>query len=232
MKIVTASAIALLLASSAAYAADAVVSEPTPPVAPDTFSWTGGYIGVNAGYAGGSFKYNASEERIGDIASAKITSSGFVGGVQVGYNWQFDNRMVIGAEADFQGSTLKGEVSGDIDGIGGLSAGSKVQWFGTVRARVGYSPVDRFLVYGTAGLAYGKVKSYYDLDGSGDSLSKTKAGWTVGAGVEYALTNNWTVKTEYLFTDLGKQTLYDEGGLSLDNKVRFHTVRVGLNYKF
>lgn len=258
MKIILAS-VALALASSAAYAADAVVyEEPVAVVVPDTFSWTGGYIGINAGYAGGKFKHPFAITQTGEIptalrvgdtllgGSADITASGFVGGVQAGYNYQFDNGFVLGAEADFQGSTLKGEVSGDlgIPGVGGGSfeAGTKVQWWGTVRARLGYTATERLLVYGTGGLAYGKVKSYYDLDlGNGfsdsDSHSKTRAGWTIGAGAEYAITNNWTLKSEYLYTDLGKNTVLnypvnDIAELNLKNNVKFHTVRVGLNYKF
>lgn len=253
MKLILAS-FAFILASSTAYAADAIVEEPVAVLAPDTFSWTGGYIGVNAGYAGGKFKHpfaltqRFEGDEIEDVnslgGSLDVTSSGFVGGVQAGYNWQFANGFVLGAEADFQGSTLKGEVSGDIgNNFGNISfeAGTKVQWWGTVRARLGYAATDRFLVYGTGGLAYGKVKSYYDLDlgggnGASGSSSKTRAGWTVGAGAEYAITNNWTLKSEYLYTDLGKNTIFsytDEGtDFSVRNNVKFHTVRVGLNYKF
>ncbi|MCH4538747.1 outer membrane protein [Ochrobactrum sp. A-1] len=137
-----------------------------------------------------------------------VTSSGFVGGVQAGYNWQFDNGFVLGAEADFQGSNLKGEVKFNADGLGEIKAGTKVEWFGTVRARLGYTATERLLVYGTGGLAYGKVKSYVDLGEIGISSSKTRAGWTIGGGAEYAITNNWTLKSEYLYTDLGKKNFY------------------------
>lgn len=229
---------------SGAKAADAIVAEPAP-VAVDTFSWTGGYIGINAGYAGGKFKHPFSvyDELFDETlvsGSVNFNASGFVGGVQVGYNWQFDNRFVVGAEADFQGSTVKGDVSAHADGLS-AKAETKIEWFGTVRARLGYAATERLLVYGTGGLAYGKVKSGYSLsdgvDSVGESTSKTKAGWTIGAGAEYAINNNWTLKSEYLYTDLGKRTLinYTDADLfnyNLESKVNFHTVRVGLNYKF
>lgn len=230
-----------LAAISSAKAADAIVYEEPLAVIVDTFSWTGGYIGVNAGYAGGKFKHPFSFtdellETTLDSGSVNVTSSGFIGGVQAGYNWQFENGMILGAEADFQGANLKGEVNFDSDGIN-AEAGTKVNWYGTLRARLGVAPVERLMVYATGGLAYGKVKSYADIDGEGLSKSKTKAGWTVGAGAEYAFTNNWTIKSEYLYTDLGKTTLVnyvdeDLYGFNLKNKVSFHTVRVGLNYKF
>jgi len=255
---------ALLLVASNTYAADAVVADEVAVIAPDTFSWTGGYIGINAGYAGGKFKSHYEDTTVFIPVGQNLRSSfnpyelggdwednanGFVGGVQTGYNWQFQNGIVLGAEADFQGSTLKSKTYGS-DDFGFVRENSelttKVQWWGTVRARLGYTPTDRVLVYGTAGLAYGKVKtsySYNEILGDDDSFnagfssSKTKAGWTVGAGAEYAITNNWTLKSEYLYTDLGKargeasfNTFYNT--YDFESKIKFHTVRVGLNYKF
>lgn len=240
------------LVATTAFAADAIVYQPVEEVEvvaiPDTFSWTGGYIGVNAGYAGGKFKHPASlyhgefEQTLN--GSADVTASGFAGGVQAGYNWQFDNNVIAGIEADFQGSNLKGEVKGRIDVPNqfdaSAKAGTKVDWFGSLRARLGYTPVDRFMVYATGGYAYGKVKSHasYSIDGIGEGISKskTKSGWTVGAGAEYAINTNWTLKTEYLYTDLGKTKLFNASndfvGAKLDAKVKFHTVRAGINYKF
>lgn len=235
---------AAMLFATSAMAADAIVSEPTPPVAADTFSWTGGYIGINAGYAGGKFKhpYSINDEVLGETLlsdSVNFDADGFVGGLQAGYNYQLANGVVIGAEADFQGSTVKGDISERFEDIS-ASGETKVEWFGTVRARLGYAATERLLVYGTGGLAYGKVKSSYSVsdgvDSIGDSSSKTKAGWTVGAGAEYAIDNHWTVKGEYLYTDLGKRDLVDVSAagynFNLENDVKFHTVRVGLNYKF
>ena len=220
-------AAALLLSSTSAFAADAIVyNEPAPVVVADTFSWTGGYIGLNAGYAGGKFKYN-------DYAgnSAKDNASGFLGGVQAGYNWQFD-QAIVGIETDFQGGNLKSDAEVSFNGQT-AGAEAKVNWFGTTRVRLGYTPVDRFMVYATGGVAYGKVKASAFDGVNSYSQSDTKVGYTVGAGAEYALTNNVTLKSEYLYTDLGKLKLDDVNGNRFGEvKAPFHTVRVGVNYKF
>lgn len=247
-------AISVILSSSTAYAADAIatyVPEPAPVVA-DTFSWTGGYIGVNAGYAWGKFKHNVQAKQIVgkdwlpgtpeseknyeivDEATYTASPSGFVGGVQVGYNWQFD-QFVVGVETDFQGGSLKDSVSGGTAPYT-FKAETKIDWFGTVRARIGYTPVERLMVYATGGLAYAHVKSHMNYAGFESSVSKTKTGYTVGGGAEYAFDNNWSLKTEYLYTDLGKidalEVIRKRDAYSAETKVNFHTVRVGLNYKF
>ena len=234
------------LAATSAFAADAVVYNEPVPVVADTFSWTGGYIGVNAGYAGGKFKHPVSADiTVNDVAtniangSLDVTASGFVGGIQAGYNWQMD-QTIIGIETDIQATNLKGEFSGSLDGFGGIEVGTKVKWFGTTRVRLGYLPTERFMIYATGGIAYGKVETYgsiYDYSGGGVgfSSSKTRAGYTVGAGAEYAINDNWTLKSEYLYTDLGKNkfTLGDEfTRVNIEAKSAFHTVRVGVNYKF
>ena len=217
-------AAALLLSSTSAFAADAIVyNEPAPVAVVDTFSWTGGYVGVNAGYAGGKNKFNAYDVDF----SAKDNSTGFLGGIQAGYNWQFD-QMIVGVETDIQGAGLKSDVE-----VGGLGAEAKISWFGTTRARLGYTPVDRFMVYATGGVAYGKIKASAFNGTSSFSESDTRVGYTVGAGAEYALTNNVTLKSEYLYTDLGKLKLDDVNGNRFGEvKAPFHTVRVGVNYKF
>ncbi|MBK3746035.1 porin family protein [Paraburkholderia aspalathi] len=243
-----------VLMATTANSADAIVDNYSAPVIADTFSWTGGYIGVNAGYAGGKFRHPFSvmdtDEDLDVSAangSARINASGFVGGVQAGFNYQVD-QAVFGVETDFQGSAVKGDaslrLSNDEGEAFGVRAGTKVDWFGTTRVRAGFVPTERFMVYATGGVAYGKVKSYADIvdiaDGedlsSSVSKSKTKVGYTVGAGAEYAITSNVTLKSEYLFTDLGKMNLinYTDADLtaSADAKVKFHTVRVGVNYKF
>lgn len=252
---VAGTAVALVLSTNIAAAAD--LTEPQAATFEErvasNFDWTGGYVGVNIGGGFGKFKHPFDVTGGAPLnGSLDITAGGFLGGVQAGYNWQ-NSGFVLGAEADFQGSAVKAEdsISLNAGGPGGLNlngeAGTKVQWFGTVRARVGVTPVDRLLVYGTAGLAYGKVKSYINANASVGGVppvsiidagkSSTKAGWTVGAGAEYAFTNNWSIKSEYLYTDLGKTTLITQplgAGVNarLRNDVSFHTFRVGLNYKF
>ena len=234
MKLYTMIALTALIATPA-IAADAVTYNEPTPVSVDTFSWTGGYIGVNAGYAGGKFKSDFYEEFGGP--SLKSNGSGFVGGIQAGYNWQI-NQLILGVETDIQASNLESEFTISQNPYY-QTLGTKIDWFGTTRARLGYTPVDRFMIYATGGVAYGKVKTYAEAN-SGlyyySSASDTRVGYTVGAGAEYAITNNVTLKTEYLYTDLGKLKLDVSNGeqtLTIgEAKSAFHTVRVGLNYKF
>lgn len=241
-----------LVASSPAFAgspAPAPVDPVIAPVAaaPAAYSWAGGYAGVNLGYAGDKAKhpitykeYDGQEAYLTERGNLDITSSGFAGGAQVGWNFQ-SNTMVYGVEADYQASNVKGEVSGNIGPLSG-KVGTKLKHFGTIRARVGHTVTDRFLVYGTAGFASGKTETYLRAsDSSGsiidESRSKTKSGWTAGIGAEYAFTDNWSLKSEYLYTDLGKSNVFsdsagDFGVLDIDRKFNFHMVRVGLNYQF
>jgi len=267
--------IALMI--SGAFAADLPVRAPAPApvVFAPIFTWTGFYVGVNAGYAGDKFKYpysgtvdigrgglmpvtNGSYDNGKGFAfdyagTPSITSSGGLFGAQIGYNWQFNGGFVIGVEADYQWSNIEGKlnINGAIPGLGSasLTAGSEITSFGTVRARLGYG-WDRALLYVTGGWAYGRIKSGGSLqlcedgyDCWGGALSKRTSanGWTVGAGLEYALTDNLSFKTEYLFVDFGDKTLYAAnydlgkfGSATANLKVdsRIHVVRAGLNYRF
>ena len=254
------SGLSTALLSSTALAADlptrkeAPAFAPPPPVA----SWTGFYIGVNGGYGGDEFKYPFSLADPGIPltvdGSAHLNSSGFLGGAQAGYNYQFAPSWVGGLEADIDAAAIKGQVglnaaasSGGTTISAGASAGSEQNYLGTVRARLGYLVTDRFLVFGTGGLAYGDVKSSvnaaYAVSGGGPtgtfsaSKTTTQTGWTAGGGVEYLLNKNWTFKTEYLYVDLGSANLLNGslGGV-LNYNLKVHTtdniVRAGLNYKF
>jgi outer membrane immunogenic protein len=244
-----------LLPVSGAYAADLSYPVKAPPVmVVPVFSWTGFYLGANFGYGGDKFKYpydvsdDFGDERGFDLnGDFKLTSSGFFGGGQIGYNYQFDNGWVVGVETDFQWSGIEGELSGntsfDFNNVNvvdaDFSAGSEVEWFGTIRGRLGYA-WDKVFLYGTGGAAYGKVKSHYSINvndfSASDSTSDTQWGWTVGAGLEYAITDHWTFKTEYLYVDLGSQDLVDisDDGFNanLDVETKFHTIKAGVNYKF
>ena len=241
-----------VLISTGVHAADLTVAYETAPVVADGFSWTGGYIGVNVGYGWGDFEHSVQTKtpegksplpgtpeseiayRILDQATYNSSPDGFIGGAQLGYNWQFD-QLVVGVEADFQGGNIKGSVSGGADSYG-FNAESKIDWYGTARARLGYVPAERFLVYATGGLAYGHVESYMNYAGYESSVSTTKTGYTVGGGAEYAFDNNWSLKAEYLYTDLGEidnlsaQRVYTK--FSSETEASFQAVRLGLNYRF
>jgi outer membrane immunogenic protein len=269
MKKILLSGIAALaaVASGVAFAAD-LPSRNSAPLAPvyvaPAFTWTGFYAGVNAGYGFGASneaKTTGSTGFSGLIGpgiapgALKVDGDGFVGGGQIGYNVQM-NQLVYGVEADIQ--YIDNKKSSSFIGAPILgtqlntSAESELRYFGTVRARLGYTPMDRFLVYATGGLAYGDVRTTTSVVGVqapalawAGSKSETRVGYTVGGGVEYALTNNWTLKGEYLYYDLGKSNVAALGngavrsvaalnGVDYLSRVetKGHIVRAGLNYKF
>ncbi|WP_439273681.1 outer membrane protein [Pseudochrobactrum sp. HB0163] len=241
--------LAMTVFAGHAFAADAIVSAPEPaPVEYPAFSWTGGYIGAHGGYGW------ASMHDVNNPEASKVKPKGGFGGLQAGYNWQFDNNVVLGAEADVSFGKIKKSWDGrDTNQYDSYYGEDKIGTHGTVRARLGYA-VDRFLPYVTGGIAFAEAKHTLGCDvarvsnttGCGgkanngkfeDKASKTRVGYTVGAGVEYAVTDNWTVKAEYLYSNYGKKnvTLYDPYKTQY-NERRFKTdlneVRFGVNYKF
>lgn len=221
---------AALLFSTAAYSADILE-------APQDFSWVGLYAGVNGGYAWAKNKSSMQWIMEGydfdpEYDTRKL--NGFTGGVQLGYNWQINN-AILGVETDLQYTHLKTKFN---DGFYDAEYENKLNWLGTTRARIGFTPADNLMIYATGGLAYGQIKANVsDYFGFDSSLSKTKFGYAVGAGTEVALSKNWTFKTEYLYANLGKEThrIYGFDDLNYDtlsHKFDAHIVRVGLNYKF
>lgn len=204
-----------LVAAGAASAAD-LPSRKGPVAAPiyvpPAFTWTGFYIGGNAGYGWGNVNTNGfTVTNTGDL-------DGFVGGGQVGYNYQM-GQFVVGAEADIQGADLN---TGNT--FGGLRI--KTEYFGTVRARVGVA-FDRFMPYVTGGWAYGNVKT--TLPGFVASDNSHTGGWTLGGGLEYAVTNNLIAGVEYLYVDLGEKRILNSG---VKAGTDFSVVRARLSYKF
>ena len=214
-----------LLAAGAASAAD-LPSRKGPVVAPvyvPAFTWTGFYVGANAGYAWGQI----DSSNFG-IVNPFSDPDGFVGGGQIGYNYQI-GQWVVGLEADFQGADLKSTAR---NLAGTVTASNEINWFGTVRGRVGYA-FDRFLPYVTGGFAYGNVKNKVTAPTFTFSDDNTQYGWTVGGGLEYAFTNNLTAKVEYLYVNLDKESFTVPGGTFTSNvETKFSVVRAGLNYKF
>lgn len=226
--------VALAALSAPAAAADLATKYPVKAVPVPVFSWTGFYIGANVGYGGDSFTYDVNAVGV-PVADLSLTSSGFFVGGQIGYNYQFANNVVLGIETDLQWSDVSGTVDVGVLGVPLLSAGSSIDYFGTIRARLGYA-FDRFLPYITGGAAYGKTST--DVTVAGIPLfsdSSTNWGWTVGAGGEFAITNNWTFKAEYLYVDLGNSSV-GAGlilpGIGVDVDSKFHTFKAGVNYKF
>lgn len=231
-------------------------SAPPAFVAAPVFTWTGFYAGINLGYG-----FNDNRSRVvGNPAftgtfvtpgfvpgSADTGADGFVGGGQIGYNYQF-NQFVLGLEADIQYTDLTRSRTFVSAGLGGTTTSLREElgYLGTVRARIGFVPVDRWLVYATGGLAYGDVSSRGTVSTPAllfsGSRSETEIGYAVGGGVEYAITDNLTVKGEYLYYDLGSRN-YNLAPLNAASVatgavgvVRSESsgsiVRAGLNYKF
>lgn len=229
MKRFTLMACAGLLAAAIAspsFAADLprpAYKAPIYTVAP--FSWSGFYLGLNGGYGIGPSTWS----NVG--GDDQFAVKGWVGGGTVGYNLQ-TGVWVWGIEGDFDVSTMKGSDASGAGGVCGGTAGgceTKNSWFATARGRVGYA-WDRWLPYLTGGAAFGDIKMTPD---GGNSETKTKVGWTVGAGVEYAFLGAWSAKLEYLYADLGKATC---GAVTcgVDTDVSFKTnlIRAGVNYRF
>lgn len=221
------------------------------------YSWGGWYVGGNAGGSWGQSNVSnafvngtapiANQQAIA-AASPRLNPDGFTGGGQVGYNHQV-NRWLFGVEADANYFGLKQSrgFTAPFPAGGSFTTTNSVtsDWLVTLRPRVGYT-VDRTLFYATGGLALTELNfgsSLTDTTGQNEtaSLSKTVAGWTVGAGIEHAFTKNWSAKVEYLHTDFGKQSVTAPvftgpgpatGIIAHDIDLKTNTVRGGLNYHF
>ena len=183
----------------------------------ERFYWTGFYFGGNVGAA--VAKRDASGAATGAFDT---TRTGVIGGVQAGYNHMFSPNLLIGLEADFSFADLDKRASPN-----GIPVRASTDWISTLRARAGWS-FDRFLVYGTGGLALADV----EWRSAGVSDSTTVVGWTVGAGVEGAVTDRVTARLEYLYTDFGSERFNLGGGTTLSSDLDAHIARLGLNYKF
>lgn len=226
---------ALAVVSSGAFAADLApqVVEPTAPIVMP-FTWTGFYVGAHAGYGWGDTKARFN----GPVPHGDFTPDGFIGGVHAGYNYQFETPVVVGLEADIDGSDVKGDFDNPFGGFSGGSA--KLRWQGSVRARFGYA-FDRFLPYITGGVSFGDFR-FAGGPGVGSGLSpalvpwsKTLTGWTIGAGLEYAFTDNWSARLEYRYTDYGntsRSLAPAYPGVIERMDVKLHTVQAGISYKF
>ncbi len=244
---------ALLTSVGAAAAADLPLKAPAPAapaVAP--FSWYGFYIGAQAGYGWGgeAVTFTPDVNYAPAFAAGTLPGSlardpsGALGGIQFGSNWQFGS-WVLGTASDFSWTDIKASqtiVSGTIT----ATARQKLEWLSTTRARLGYTVTDNLLLYGTGGLADGRVSASSSFSipgcpGSGNcpagSLAKTKWGWAAGGGLEYAF-GHWSVDVEYLHYDLGHlnyiMTDPTAPGAFISTSTKFSgdIVRGGINYRF
>jgi outer membrane immunogenic protein len=242
--IVTAAA----LIAAPAFAADMPIKAP-PPVPPPAWTWTGFYLGLNAGWG-----WDAKVDNLlitttpllgGYPATAAGTNpTGPFAGVDVGYNWQVANFLVFGFEADFEGSNIQNGFQNRVIDVFGdqLSAEQALNAFSTIRGRLGLA-YNNFLVYGTGGLAYGdvhnRVVDVLSVPPTGTvnmSQDAWQSGYAVGGGVEYMFAPHASLKVEYQYIKLGSFTgsaleSPPSGFVFSTNSINnnFQTVRVGLN---
>jgi outer membrane immunogenic protein len=211
--------------ATGAQAAD--LGSPRAPIAAavmaPAFSWTGFYLGAHAGYGWAQARYT---DFSGTFGPGSINANGFFGGIQGGYNWQM-NSFVFGIEADVAAGALNRTFALG----GGDTYRASVPFLSTVRARAGFA-ADRALFYVTGGLG---IATFQDrvFDASVPATfttSSTRAGYALGAGVEYAFTPNWTAKVEYMYYGFGDR----RNVFTANDRIRtdIHTVKLGINYLF
>lgn len=208
-----------------------------PHVVAPAFTWTGLYAGVHAGGGVAAPKENGGDVSVlftQGYSKSVDAASGVLAGPYVGVNYQFSNGFVIGLEADYSFSSVKGSASGvgsDAFGPMAYTVDAKLQNLGTVRGRLGYA-FDRWLPYMTAGFAWGKADSTFQLPAFALTSvnSNNHSGWVAGAGVEYAATNNIILRAEAMYVDLGERTY----GLFVPVRVKAlgGLARAGVSYKF
>ncbi|NKB83148.1 outer membrane protein [Brucella grignonensis] len=214
-----------LLAATGAKAADAVVyEEPAPVIVAPSFTWNGAYLGGQIGYGWGKSRFDGGLD---------VKPDGFLGGLYAGYNFDLGNSVVLGIDGDVTYNNLKDSAAiyNDAGVDTGVDIESKLRWSGAVRARAGYA-VDRFLPYIAGGVAFGSVKNTLDDGVDSISQSKTLTGWTAGAGVDYAATDNVIVRLEYRYTDYGHKDFDFDTSTSTRDKFKTNEVRLGVAYKF
>jgi outer membrane immunogenic protein len=195
-----------------------------PMVVPPAASWAGFYIGLHAGVAW----HQAHTTLLYGATGSSATGTGFIGGGQIGYNWQNGN-FVFGIEVD--GSWLNAKADNTTT-FGPFAYGTehKIRWLSTVRPRFGLA-VGNTMAYVTAGVAFGGVKNSLVFGPDELSQSKTRVGWTVGGGIEHMWTRNFTVALEGLFVDLGRSNLSLEGKTTRFNNQAV-IGRLKANYKW
>lgn len=245
IKYLVAASVFALTAASGAQAADVVMAqEPAPVVVAPMFSWTGFYAGGQIGGTWADTDVNAKgrDDVPGFAGFGKSFSpdpSGFMGGLYAGYNFDLGNNIVLGAEtdwvwADMDDSSKSTYLAGTADEFT-VKGKTKEKWAGATRARIGYA-ADRWMPYFAAGVAYAKVDSsvsFSDAEGTYSKASgdKTMTGYTLGAGVDYAMTDNVILRAEYRYSDFGDKDFgNDQFKYNVDYKT--NDVRVGVAYKF
>jgi outer membrane immunogenic protein len=212
--------------------------------------WNGWYVGGNIGASFGTARDTSAIGTGVPFSSTSASLNGVVGGAQFGYNYHATPSWLLGFETDFQGSSEQASATTTMTtAFPGILARQfpppntlvdveKLQWFGTVRGRLGWTPNEGALLYLTGGLAYGGIGSNETFNAFNANFNMTRVGWVVGTGVEVFLVKNWTAKVEYLYMDLGSFTNTFTVGLApptpfvVNSHITDQIVRVGFNYHF
>ncbi|MGX5735359.1 outer membrane protein [Bosea thiooxidans] len=220
-----------LLFSAAAGAADlrGVVLPPAPAL-PALYSWSGFYAGVQGGYSWGS-----SQIRVGDAAgpfapvSFRLDDNLAFGGVHAGFNYQMGG-IVLGIEGDVEVIDSSSHFTN-----GGLTGRITQDWQGAARARIGYA-FDRLMIYAAGGASFTDYeRRVYDGAGLSERLTSARTGWNIGAGVNFAFTDNLILGAEYRYTDFGRNRFASSGafaGLTGSQELTTHSARASIAYKF
>ncbi|MGU3450564.1 outer membrane protein [Methylobacterium sp. 391_Methyba4] len=227
----------------AAQAADLPRRAPPPPLPPSlpVFTWTGFYAGVNAGYAFRTGSSSFTDPTYGAVTGGG-RGGGFAGGGQIGYNYQFTpgSGFVVGFETDLQGTAFAKADAAYLGTTPYYSVRPSLDYFGTVRGRLGYA-IDRVLIYGTGGFAYGGgTRSTYAGSYPYTLPATDRTGYAAGGGIEYAFTEKLSAKVEALYLHLGRgssaATYYNASVPAYygagKQESGFALVRAGVNYRF
>jgi outer membrane immunogenic protein len=223
----------VLAGTGAAGAADlAPVYTKAPPVF--ISDWAGFYLGINGGGGWGETKFDPPFN--GFLFGEKNKISGGLFGGHAGYNWQYGS-VVTGLEVDFDGADIKGTNGSPaffIFPAGTFQRTVKFDELATARARLGYTVLPNWLVYGTAGAAWGHSSDTFAIPviGFSTTANANNFGWTAGAGVEYKFYNNWILRAEYLHYDFAKTAYSFPAFIAPNASTTIDVVRGGLSYKF
>jgi outer membrane immunogenic protein len=223
-KLLLASIAAAAFCTAPALAADMPTKGPVYKAVAPMFSWTGFYVGGNVGYGWGSKDWES-----GGGAVISPDPNGFLGGAQLGYNWQ-SGQSVFGIEADWDWGKLKGTAACQNPAF---NCTSKINSIASLTGRLGYA-WNTSLLYVRAGGAWADDKYVvHTLAGVFNAdASETRSGWTVGVGYEFAFAPNWSSRIEYNYYGLGERNITFSQGSVERIKESVQTVTVGLNYRF
>jgi outer membrane immunogenic protein len=241
------------LVASPAFAADIPLKAPAEPA--PMYSWAGSYLGLNAGYGWSRFKVKDPTEFdhtgvVFHYDDFSFNGSGWFFGLQNGYNWQ-SGAWVFGFESDLQLARINGDKNFHASIFGNTTNNSRtfdtdvssdINWFGTVRARLGYSVTPAMLIYATGGFAYGEVRSqlFFPLATGGFTNfvavdTHTRFGYSAGGGIEHKIAPNVSLKAEYLYVNLGNHSnsfLIANDVYTWRERVDLHTARIGVNVQY